>query len=538
MTTNFIHNQQLHVILSILLMIFISVAHRVHTFLDTEVSNPFSLLMGDSSNLPSGCQPSGTAHVNGHQTTEGGTTVNDTTVNEGSQEMATSSKPFDGSLYYRQSNAMLNGKQRREVGFDEPQRNGRHHDLSHPLSTSSSTQVQIKVPHVVVSSEQSIRKPVAAGRSGNGVVHNSENASYLERLKRSFPPNGSHTTQESLANKFMQRSREASHKKERHNDDTGNKKEHSPKSVSFANSVKGVDKPSKATSPSKEEEKDYVRNNPPRNGSTRNGTVALREHKIQSNVVLSGGLGQSLIGSGFQNGEMKRSFDLKPRQQMAAMERESLLKEDPKYGDSGEVPLPPSPPTRDTNRIPDRCDSQQNSGSVQVLSLYDEHSLFTSNFSRNSGSLPRQSNVSLEFDGSKTLRSKVHVGSALRPKRDQFAQQSNSQVDLTPSRSLRSSGLSRDASLTIEELLSSGSVNSSPENLPLTKFTPQFDRNGYCSKREHSLDDYVDERGNLLQDLRYKSTFKVLRLSIILQGGHLWMYTYTMYNAYTCAPVT
>lgn len=481
-------------------LIYILTAHRAHTFLDSEVSNPFSLVMGDSSNPTPGCLPSGTVHLNGNQSTEGSATGNSTAVNEGMQDVVvTSSKPFDGSLYYRQSNLMLNGKQRREIPINGWQCNG-HYESSYPLTGRSSTQVQIKVPPVVVSSEISTHKPVIAGRNVNGVQRNRENTSHLERLKKNFPSNGSHTmssSQEALANKFMQRSRELLHKRERHKDDAGSKKEHSPKSVSFANSVKGIDKPSKATLPGKEEERDYL-----------NGSVTPRKPRIQSNVVLSGGLGQSLIGHGLQNSEIKRNFDQKPQQQTSTVERESPLeKKDTKYGEMGDVPLPPSPPTRDTNRIPDCCDSQQSSGSVQVLSLYDEHSLFASNFSRNSGSLPRQSNVRLEFDGSKTVHSSI--ASSLRPKRDQFLQQSNSTVDLAANRSLRSSVQSRDASLTIEELLSSGSVYSSPENSPPTKVTqPQFDRNSYCSQREYSLDDYVDEKGNVLQDLRYSSCFE------------------------------
>ena len=457
--------------------------------------------MGDSSNPTPGCLPSGTGHLNGNLSTEASATGNSTTVNEVMQDMvATSSKPFDGSLYYRQSNVMLNGKQRREVPINERQRNG-HYESSYPPTGRSSPQVQIKVPPVVVTSElSSSHKPVIAGRNVNGVPCNRENASHLERLKKSFPSSGSHamsSSQEALANKFMQRSRELLHKKEKHKDDAGSKKEHSPKSVSFAKSVKGIDKPSKATLPGKEEERGHL-----------NGSVTPKKPRIQSNVVLSGGLGKSLIGCGLQNSEIKRRFDEIPWQQISTVETETPLeKKDTKYGEMGDVPLPPSPPTRDTNRIPDCCDSQQSTGSVQVLSLYDEHSLFASNFSRNSGLLPRQSNVRLEFDGSKTLHSSI--ASSLRPKRDQFLQQSNSLVDSTANRSLRSSVQSRDASLTIEELLSSGSVYSSPENSPPNKVTqPHFDRNSYCNQREHSLDDYVDEKGNVLQDLRYSSRFE------------------------------
>lgn len=452
--------------------------------------------MGDSISPPPGCQPlEGTALHHSNQTTESTATGNN--MDTGFQDMVNSTKEFDGSLYYRQSNLILNGKQRRETRFDEPQHSGCH-DLRYPATSSSSSQVPIKVPSVIVSSELFTHKPVKTGQTVNCNIHKGENGSYLERLKRSFPSNGSHVTgsssQEKLANKFMQRSRDALRKKEQSKDDIGGKKEHSPKSVSFANSVKGTDKPSKSSSPGKEEKKDHLKDSRLRDGHTQNGCVTPRQRAIQSNVVLSGRLGQSLLGSGLQNGEVRRSFDQKPRQQMATAERSSLRKGDTKYADSFEVPLPPSPPTRDTNKIPDRCNSQQNSSSVQVLSLYGEHSLFESNFSRNSASLSRQSNVSLEFSGSKTLQ-----GSSLRSMRESYVQQTNSRIDLNPSHSLMSSGLSRDDSLTIEELLSSGSVKSSPENLPPSKFTRQFEKS---SKREHSLDDYLDERGNLLQDLR------------------------------------
>lgn len=461
--------------------------------------------MGDTSNPSPGCLPLGSAQLNGNETTEGNTTGNSTTANEDIQgTVATSSKAFDGSLYYRQSNVMLNGKQRIGNGFNEPQCNG-HREFSYPLATSSSSRVPVKVPSVVVSSELSTHKPVIAGRSVNGGGHSRENTSYLERLKNSFPSSGSHTmtsSQDALANKFMQRSREASSKKEfKHKDDAGGKKEHSPKSVSFANSVKSIDKSSKVTFPgNKGEEKVDLKHSRLRNGFTRNGLGTPREHKIQSNVVLSEGLGQSLFGSGSHSSELKSVLDQKPRQQIVSMETENLLKEDGKYGDVSNTPLPPSPPTRDTSRIPNRHDSQQSSGSVQVWSLYDEYSLFASNSSRNSASLPRQSNVS--FNGSRSLPSSA--ASSGRTQKDQHLQQSNSRVDLTLSHSLRSSGPSRDASLTVEELLSSGNVNSSPENSPPTKLTrSQFDRNGYRSKKEHSLDDFVDEKGNLLQDLRY-----------------------------------
>lgn len=459
--------------------------------------NPFSLVMGDSSNPASGCLPSGTAYLNDSQSTEGNATGNSATVDEGMQDaVVTSSKPFDGSLYYRQSNVMLNGKQRKEIPVNEWQRN-QHYASNFPLSSRSSSQVQIKVLPAELSSELSTHKPVIAGRNVNGVgPRNRENAGHLEKLKKSLSSSGSRTmssSQDALANKFMQRSRELLHKKERHQGGVGSKKEHSSKSVSFANSVKGIDMLSKPTLPDKEEKRDYL-----------NRSVTPQKPMIQSNVILSSGLGHNLTGWGLQNREIKRNFDQKPRQQTTAERESPTEKKDTKFGEMGDVPLPPSPPTRDTctNRIPHCKDSEQSPGSVQVLSLYDEHSLFASNFPRNSGLLPRQSNVRMEFDGSKTLHSSV--ASSLRPKRDQLLQQSNSKVDLTGNCSLRSSLQSRGASLTVEELLSSGSLYSSPENSPPSKASqPQFDRNSYCSKREHSLDDFVDEKENMLQDLRY-----------------------------------
>ena len=467
--------------------------------------------MGDSASNPaSGCLPSGTAHLSGNQSTEGNATGNNTTFNEGMQDVVTTpTKPFDGSLYYRQYNAMLNGKQRREIPINEPPPIG-HYESSYPLSSRSSTQVQIKVPPVLVSSEVPAHKPVITGRNVIGVrPHKRENASHLERLKKSLSSSGSRTmssSQEALANKFLQRSKELLHKKERLKNVAERKKEHFPKSVSFANTVKGIDTPSKTTLPGKEEQRVYL-----------NGSFTPRKAKIQSNVVLSGSPGKRLIGCGLQNSEIKRSLDQKPWQQTAAERESPIEKKDSKYGKINDDPLPPSPPTRDTNRIPDPRDSPHSSSSVQVLSLYDEHSLLASNLSRNSGLQPRQSNVRLEFDGSKTLHSTCGRVSSLIPNRDQVLQQSNSIVDVTASRSLRSSvQLSRDASLTVEELLSSGRVHSSPENSSPTKVTrPSFDRNSSCSKREHSVDDYVDEKGNVLQDLRYSS-----RLALIKQEYH------------------
>lgn len=442
-------------------------AHHVHAFLDTEVSNPFSSVMEDSTNQLPACSSASSTQVNSNQISEQSTfqQVNGRTVTERPQDRVnvSSSKTFDGSSYYRQSNVMLNSKQRGRDVFEEPQHNGYH------CPATSLSQVQIKVPSVDVSSE-----PSEAGSRVNGIAGSSENTSYLERLKRSFPSNRSHMNsdlQETVHDKFSQRSLESSHKKEKHNGDTISKKEHSPKSVSFATSVKDVGK-----SASSDGEDDRGVNC----GPTINSSATPRVRKVQSNAMTEG-MGQNLLQSGLQSWEMRRSFDQKPQQQTPVENR---------YSDIGEAALPPSPPTRDTNRLPNQRHSQ--TGSVQMLSLFDEKSLFASNLL---GSFPRQSNVNLKgFDGSGTLRSSA--GSSFGPKRDEFVHQSNSKVNYNPSRSLRAS---RDASLTLDELLSSGSVNSSPDNSPLTK----FERNSGRSKKEHSLDDYDDHSRGLLQDLRY-----------------------------------
>ena len=434
--------------------------------------------MDESTNQPPECDPPGTTQINSHQSTEGSRVGINRATSNGYQTNV--SKKFDGSLYFRQSNVMLNGKHRGERSFDEPQRNSYHE-----LTTRSLSHVQTKPPTIVVSSKLSTHKSSEAERTVNSNDRVIENAGYMKRLKRSFPTNGSHASsnsQETMYDKFLQRSRETLQKKEIH-DDEGHKKEHSPKSVSFASSVKSVDKPSKSTLPGKGEGGNG------RRGTTRNFSATPRAHKVQSNVVLREGIGQTFTGSVVQNGEMRKSLHQKPMQQTATMER--------KYCDASEenIPLPPSPPTRDTNGAPEKQNSH--SGSVQVLSLYDEKNLFTSSLSRSSGSFPRQSNVNLTYDGSKTLGSSM--GSSFAPKRGQIVPQSNSKVDFSLSSSLRSS---RDARLTVEELLSSGSVNSSPETSPPTKFAPQFGRNSSSSKKEHSLDDFDDEQGSL-QDLRY-----------------------------------
>lgn len=57
------------------------------------------------------------------------------------------------------------------------------------------------------------------------------------------------------------------------------------------------------------------------------------------------------------------------------------------------------------------------------------------------------------------------------------------------------SGCSGDDSFIIEELLSSGSVKLSLDNLLFYRFIFYFEKS---SKREYLFDDYLDKRGNFL----------------------------------------
>lgn len=450
-------------------------AHHIHTFLDAEVSNPFSSSMELPTNQSPDHDPLGHSQGSSSRSAEQNRVSNSCMGSTGHQTNV--SKTFDGSLYYRQSNVMLNGKQRVERISREPQRNG-YHDMT----TRSASSVKIKTPSIVVSPELSVHKASLADHSS--LNRDSEPASYLERLKRSFPSNASMMNsgfQDTVRDKFLQRSRESVQERERHNDDgdEGHRKEHSPKSVSFASSVKDVDKPSKSNAPQQGSSEKH--------GTLTDVTAMPRARKVQSNVAFTEALRPDLVRPPrAQNADLREHIDPKPRQHMVTLER--------KYFDSGEesMPLPPSPPTRDTNGVPN--DHHSGSSSVQVLSLYDEKSSFASNLSQSLNRFPRQSNVNLSFDRGST-------GSSLATKRDQLVQMSNSKVDFSPNNSLRSS---EDARLTIEELLSSGSVNSSPENSPPIKSISQISRKNVSSKKEHSLDDYDDERG-YLQELRYNA---------------------------------
>ena len=390
-------------------------AHRVHAFLDNEVSNPFSSVMEDSVNQMPGCSSTSTTQGNSRQTEDGNEILHGSnrSASEQSQDClnVSSDKMFDGSLYYRHSDEVLHCKQRGQDTFEGPQHNG------HQRPSSSST---------FVSSELSKHTSSKAGSCVSGISGKSESTSYLERLQRRFPSSRSHTnsySQETVRDKFSKRSEEASHGKDKQRDDARSKKEHSPKSVSFSTSVKDMEESSKLAN------LDIKENRSMSAGPTRNLSATPVVHKVQSNVVTAG-IGEKLFVSTLQNRDMEKSPLQKPRQPTRL---------ETAYFDTQAIPLPPSPPTRDS-------DSQ--AGSVQVLSLFDEKSLFASSFS---GSFPRQSNVNLCFDGSKTLH--PSAGLSFDLKRDRFVQQSNSKVDFLPSRSLRDSKGTR---LTLEELLSTG----------------------------------------------------------------------------------
>lgn len=68
-------------------------------------------------------------------------------------------------------------------------------------------------------------------------------------------------------------------------------------------------------------------------------------------------------------------------------------------------------------------------------------------------------------------------------------------MDLSLRLSLMLSGCSGDYSFIVEELLSSGSVKLSLDNLLFYRFIFYFDKS---SKREYLFDDYLDKRGNFL----------------------------------------
>lgn len=426
--------------------------------------------MEDSVNQTRGCSLTSATQGNSRQKDDGNEIQlgSKRSASDQSQDCVnvSSDKVFDGSLYYRHSDMVLYSKERGQDSFERPQHSGHH------CPASSSSQVQTKVPPTFVSTELSKHNSSKAGSCISGISGNSESSSYLERLQRSFPSSRSHTnsySQDTVRDKFLKRSVEASHGKDKHRDDARSKKEHSPKSVSFATSVKELKKSSKLANFGIEEDSA---------GPKQNVSATPVIHKVQSNVMTAG-IRQKLLESSLQNGSVGKS-PLERLRQQTWSERADF--------DTQAIPLPPSPPTRDTNRSPSQLDSQ--AGSVQVLSLFDEKGLFAPNFS---GSFPRQSNVNLSFDGRK--------GSSFDLKRDWFVRQSNSKVDFPPGRSLRDS---KDASLTLEDLLSSRSVNSSPEN----SLSPKFERSSHRGIKEHSLDDYDDHKGNLLlQDLRYKAVY-------------------------------
>ena len=436
-------------------------AHHVHAFLDSEVANPFSSVMEDAPNQLPGCSSPTTAQVSSSHISEQSRVnhVNDENFTSGSLHRVNMvpSKRFDGSLFYRQSNLTLNGKQRGQVLLGEPQDNN-----FSPFPSASVSHIQVDVPALKAGASGLSGKPHSALNNNSG---RSENSSYFERLQGSFPSVGGNLNSDSLeaaCDTFSHRSRAFSHKKDKYSGTARSKKEHSPKSVSFASSV---DISSKSTSPGDEEDSAGSL------GSSRRNSASSRVHKVQSNVLID----QTLSESGSQNLEMRRSFDT------------DLGNE---YYDTADSTLPPSPPTRDTSETQAHGHLQPDQP-IHVLSLFDEKSSFVSKLS---GSFTRQSNVNLSFDESATLQSSAQ--SSFGQMREGIVGHSSRTEDFTPRRHLRADP---DTSLTLEELLSSRTVNSSQDNSLPTKFAGKKGN----SKKEHSLDDYDHERDGLLKNLRY-----------------------------------
>lgn len=447
-------------------------AHHVHAFLDSEVANPFSSVMEDAPNQLPGCSSPTTAQVSSSHISEQSRVnhVNDENFTSGSLHRVNMvpSKRFDGSLFYRQSNLTLNDKQRGQVLLGEPQDNN-----FSPFPSASMSHIQVEVPALKAGASGLSGKPYSALNNHSG---RSENSSYFERLQGSFPSVGGNLNSDSLeaaCDTFSYRSRASSHR-DKYSGTARSKKEHSPKSVSFASSV---DISSKSTSPGDEEDSAGSL------GSSSRNSASLRVHKVQSNVLKD----QTLSESGSQNLEMRRSFDTDFLQE-ATVGNE--------YYNTADYTLPPSPPTRDTGE-PQAHGQLQPDQPIHVFSLFDEKSSFVSKLS---GSFTRQSNVNLSFGGSAPLQSSAQ--SSFGQMREGIVGHSSRTEDFTPRRHLRADP---DTSLTLEELLSSGTVNSSQDSSLPTKFAGKKGN----SKKEHSLDDYDHERDGLLKNLRQGSSFSL-----------------------------
>ena len=356
------------------------------------------------------------------------------------------SKSFDGSLYYRQSNMVLSKRPIEQYTLDGP-----HDNVSH-LPSENMSQVQVKVPSSAAGSSLGLSK-----FKSDEFWASNDNTERSHSPKRGLPSNRGQL--QTNCGTFSHPSRISSPKEEMQLcGDLRSKKELSPKSVSFASSVK---KSSKLTYPGAEDD-GRVNQTPAKRTS-----FAPKISKVQSNVMAEGMMAKRLPESGSQYSRMRGKFDHDP----------------------GDRALPPSPPTRDTNESADQCHSQQGH-SVQVLSLFDAKSTFESTIS---SSFARQSNMNRSLDGSATLQSDARQSSFGQTREHS----PTSEEHFAPRKHLKAS---QDASLTVEELLTSNRFrNSILDNSTTTKFGGHKG----TSRKEHPLDDFDDEREGLLLNPRY-----------------------------------
>ena len=412
-------------------------AHHVHAFLDTEVASPFgSMMEGNNNHLPS--QSSSVTQTSKQS---GVSSVNNESFTAGSQNRINMvpSKSFDGSLYYRQSNMVLS---KRPI-------DGPHDNVYHDLPSENVSQVQVKVPSSAVGSSSGLSK-----FKSDEFWASKDNAGRSYGSRRGLPSDRSQLNSGKLQTScgtFSRTPRTASPKKEMQRcGDLRSRKELSPKSVSFASSVK---KSGKSTSRGAED--DGSMNQAP----AKRTSSAPRMSKVQSNIMAEGMMAKRLSESGSQYCEMRGRFS----------------------DDSRGRALPPSPPTRDTNEPTDQGHSQQGH-SIQIQSVFDAKRAFELTIS---SPFARQSNVNLSLDGSVALPSDV----------GQMRENSSaSEKQFAPSEPLKAS---QDASLTVEELLTSNRFQNSTLN---TSMTTKFGQKG---TKEHPLDDFDAEREGLLLNSRY-----------------------------------
>ena len=353
------------------------------------------------------------------------------------------SKSFDGSLYYRQSNMVLSKRPIEQYTLDGP------HDH---LPSENVSQVQVKVASSAVGSSTGLSK-----FKSDEFWASSDNAGRSYGSRRGLPSNRSQLNSGKLQTScgtFSRTPRTSSPKKEMQRcGDLRNRKELSPKSVSFASSVK---KSGKLTSHGVEDDGSVNHAPAKRTSST------PRMSKVQSNIMAEGMMAtKRLSESGSQYCETRGGFN----------------------HDSMGRALPPSPPTRDTNEPTDQCRSQQGH-STQTFLLFDAKRAFESTIS---SPFARQSNVNLNLNGSVALPSDVG---------QMREHSSTSEEQFAPSEPLKAS---QDASLTVEELLTSNRFRNSTLNTSTTK---KFGQKG-TSTKEHPLDDFDAEREGLLLNSRY-----------------------------------